>query len=514
MEAEAVRLDQQGRYTVLLGATLPDDLPLDLFTMGRALWLGVQPQLPGEAEQPRVRLVGERYALKAVDVDTLGGKPAEDFALPSQLAPAVQTQAPQTNTRTGPAPTANAKSAGPTDSPSPTPGIDTKLLISTTPKGQTSAATPGTIPATLFGMHTIQVSDWPTVSIGSQGKGTEVVWSYVEQAKGVFDWSNLDAWVSEAQGHGVSYFFSPEGVPPWAAADPDSCAPTYPGSSVTGCTSSVANIQDWDDYVTALVTRYKGKIQIYELWNEPDAGFTGTMADLVTLTTHEYNIIRAIDPAASILSPSPCCLDSLLDNWLAAGGPTGVDGISFHAYPWNMPQAPESVISYVNNIKGIAAKYGLSSKPIWDTEGSWGTASLTSAAQVAGVARLYLLLWANGVSRFYWYAWDNTAWGALWDATNGPHPAALAYQQVHNWMVGATMTTPCSANAASTWTCGFSRPGGHQAQAIWNASSTLPYTPPSSFTSYLDLAGNKHPIGRGSLMIGAQPILLVTSSGW
>ncbi len=80
-EAQKVQLDEQGRYTVLLGATQPEGLPLDLFASGKALWLGVQPQLPGAVEQPRVLLVAVPYALKAADSDTLGGKPASAYAL-------------------------------------------------------------------------------------------------------------------------------------------------------------------------------------------------------------------------------------------------------------------------------------------------------------------------------------------------------------------------------------------------------------------------------------------------
>jgi hypothetical protein len=81
VETQKVQLDAQGRYTVLLGATEPDGLPLDLFTSSKARWLGVQPQLPGEGEQPRVLLVGVPYALKAADADTLGGKPLSAFVL-------------------------------------------------------------------------------------------------------------------------------------------------------------------------------------------------------------------------------------------------------------------------------------------------------------------------------------------------------------------------------------------------------------------------------------------------
>ena len=79
-ESQQVQLDSQRRYSVLLGATMPEGLPLDLFTSGQALWLGVQPQVPGATEQPRVLLVAVPYALKAADADTLGGLPASAFA--------------------------------------------------------------------------------------------------------------------------------------------------------------------------------------------------------------------------------------------------------------------------------------------------------------------------------------------------------------------------------------------------------------------------------------------------
>ena len=80
-ETQGVQLDGTGHYTVLVGATSPSGLPLDLFTTGTARWLGVQPGVSGVGEQPRVLLVGMPYALKAADADTLGGKPASAFVL-------------------------------------------------------------------------------------------------------------------------------------------------------------------------------------------------------------------------------------------------------------------------------------------------------------------------------------------------------------------------------------------------------------------------------------------------
>ena len=119
-ETQMVQLDDQGHYTVLLGATAPEGLPLDLFTSGRAQWLGVQPQLPGVGELPRVLLVGMPYALKAADADTLGGKPAsayitsEPTSAPGSTAAALGVAAAglQTLNRAAPAASASPQASG------------------------------------------------------------------------------------------------------------------------------------------------------------------------------------------------------------------------------------------------------------------------------------------------------------------------------------------------------------------------------------------------------------------
>jgi hypothetical protein len=82
LETQNIQADTKGNYTVQLGATKPDGLPLDLFSSGEAHWLGVA--VNGGQEQPRVLLVSVPYALKALDAETLGGRPASAFmAAPS-----------------------------------------------------------------------------------------------------------------------------------------------------------------------------------------------------------------------------------------------------------------------------------------------------------------------------------------------------------------------------------------------------------------------------------------------
>ena len=80
-ETQNVVVAADGRYNVLMGAMSTEGLPLDLFTTGEPRWLGARFNRAGESEQPRVHLASVPYALKAVDAETLGGKPASAFAL-------------------------------------------------------------------------------------------------------------------------------------------------------------------------------------------------------------------------------------------------------------------------------------------------------------------------------------------------------------------------------------------------------------------------------------------------
>jgi hypothetical protein len=97
LETQNVQPDKNGHYTVLLGSTKPEGLPLDLFVSGQARWLGAQAQLQTEsqnesqAEPARVLLAAVPYAMKAADAETVGGLPPSAFvmALPVSSGAAV-----------------------------------------------------------------------------------------------------------------------------------------------------------------------------------------------------------------------------------------------------------------------------------------------------------------------------------------------------------------------------------------------------------------------------------------
>ena len=86
METQNVRPDKAGRYSVMLGSASSQGLPANVFAAGEARWVGVRVQ--EQEEQPRFLLVAVPYALKALDAETIGGKPASAFALANPTGPA------------------------------------------------------------------------------------------------------------------------------------------------------------------------------------------------------------------------------------------------------------------------------------------------------------------------------------------------------------------------------------------------------------------------------------------
>jgi len=93
VETQNVTPDKTGHYSVTLGSTTSQGLPANLFAAGEARWLGVQMQ--GQEEKPRVMLMSVPYALKALDAETIGGKPASSFMLaPAGHAPATAGNLP------------------------------------------------------------------------------------------------------------------------------------------------------------------------------------------------------------------------------------------------------------------------------------------------------------------------------------------------------------------------------------------------------------------------------------
>jgi len=373
---------------------------------------------------------------------------------------------------------------------------------------------PQAIPESYFCL-TVQkattTTPWPTVSFAGirTWDSCEVAWSVLNPSRGVYKWDHLDALLQLAQIHGVNVLYTFGRTPRWASENPNQECDYDSGSCLPP-----ANVEDWDNFVRAIVTHSRGRIKYWEMWNEPNQHeyWSGDVATLVTMARHAYAIIKSVDPSAQILSPSAVGGIDDTPDWMSqyfkAGGGPVTDIVAFHGYGKN-PAVPEYVVPLVDAVRAVTTQYGQNSKPLWDTEASWGPVNHLPNLedQIAFVARHYILQWSQGVQRYYWYAWDDESYGTMWELQGKIRKTAIAYQQVHDWLVGAKLAGPCREGSGSRWTCQLSRPGRYEAMLIWNPDGPKEYTPSDRFVQFRTLAGETVPV-HGSVEIGKQPILL------
>lgn len=386
---------------------------------------------------------------------------------------------------------------------------------STPDKTSTRPASASVIPATYFGMHETNaaaINPWPLVSFGSfrSWDAFAIAWSDLEPSRSVYNWTPLDDYIQVLNSQGVTDILYTFGHTPFWAAPQDCLPPT--------------NNQDMIDFVTAIATHTKGKLKHWETWNEPyfTDFWCGTMNQLVALQNDVYHAVKAVDGTATVhtlvgVSDRPGdCRNSAAGGYnvydfLAANGTSNFDVVDVHLYSDNAGAPPENSGIRIANLQCALNGYGVGAVPIWNTEFSWGlNTDLPNADdQVAYVARSYLYHWSQGVARSYWYAYNNDAWGTIFDGQN-LNSAGVAYQQVYDWLVGATMTSPC-ALSGGVWTCGFNLANGNPGQAVWldvfPSASTDSYTPGATLGKYHDLAGGTTTFS-GSVTISEKPLLL------
>ncbi len=367
-----------------------------------------------------------------------------------------------------------------------------------------------------FGMHTLSPArHWPAVAFGSI-RPAGVTWVALEPERDRFNWEPLDFWVAQAETHKVQFDYVFLNVPAWASTRPDEpCA----GKRI-GC-AAPPNLDAWDNFVRALVTRYKGRIASYEMWNEPNAGgyWTGTPEQMVELAAHAYGIIKAVDPAALVTTPAasstgwPLAHDAWMERYLTAGGGKYADVVAWHGYSGRNDRpalAPEQLLDQISQLRAVLARHDLARLPIWNTEGGWGRNEQLpdEKAQASFLMRWYLLQVTSGVARAYWYQWDNPSWGTLWRDPGGIAPAGHAYDEMRDWLAGTLAASPCrQRGATSLWTCDLEKARGLY-RVAWSTGAELALPESDAVEANVSSRGAEQPSRGGSIMVGTTPVLL------
>lgn len=285
-------------------------------------------------------------------------------------------------------------------------------------------------------------------------------WDVVEKNKGKYVF--FDEPISLAKSLGFHILGSLDTTPRWASTAPSEDPEWY--------RYPPKDIEDWKKYVYTTVSHYKGIIDTWEVWNEPDGGFLKLSSGLLEkyrkpgvytqLLKAAYEAAKAANPQAVIVGgvgtgqPPARWVEAIFSE----GAYDYMDVLSFHFYTDGRPGDALDVPTdfYVNQVRAIMRKYSKGTeKPIWETESGimYPETSYRNILQVwpgyrgsaqeasAYVVRNYVHLLASGVAKWFYYDMftanriDRTDATGLFEWDGSPRPPALAYANLA-WIIG------------------------------------------------------------------------------
>lgn len=238
-------------------------------------------------------------------------------------------------------------------------------------------------------------------------------WAELEPEEGQFLF--YDDAVSGAHAAGLAILGMLDGIPYWLAS----------GKRETGYWSRwhipdrPDTMAKWEQYCRTAISHYQGRIDHWEIWNEPWGRWWLTRGGkpemYVEFMRRAYQIKQDIHPDAVIVG-----VDTYRGNekWTsdALAGGTGIfDVFSYHEYNnalMGEPGAPIGVATSTARWRELLAEHG-GERPIWNTEG--GSESIGSCyrpetggipfqLQPAYIVRFDVCGMAAGVERFFLYS--------------------------------------------------------------------------------------------------------------
>lgn len=342
---------------------------------------------------------------------------------------------------------------------------------------------PRPLSADFFGMHAISMPPEKIPGVASVRLwDTDTTWRVLNPRRGVFDWHTLDKRVTAAEAAGASVLLVLGATPEWAAR---SVAETDAPWLGPGSASAPLRMSDWTAFVRAAVTRYSGRIEAYQVWNEPgDRIFwRGSDSTLARMTSIVHDTVRMLDPdaivvAAPLIVRSPqwerhgtSYLQALSErNW-------PVDVLAFHGYAAGAPSSA-SHRDAIHQVRDLLGRLRVPDLPLWETEVNYPEASHVPPAAGPALlrswlARTYLDAARLNVDRVYWYAYADVPDFLEVDIR---HPAvAPAYFSVSTWLTDSSIVecTDDWQRLPRVTGCAFIDGSGRPAVALWSPEARV-----------------------------------------
>jgi len=234
-----------------------------------------------------------------------------------------------------------------------------------------------------------------------------------EPQPGQYDWSQQDQVVDEAAQFGVKLMPILDYQPAWEKEKNHGPATDEERASFA-------------QYAHAAASHFKGRIDAWEIWNEPNIGFwkpEPNARDYALLLEATYPAIKSADPNSRVVGGSLAGIEGMTDpdfvrQICSYGAADYMDVLSIHPYRYgNNPEInyPERI----EELRDILGGYGKHDMPIWITEIGWDSSGKgrSQSNQADYFIRSYLTSLASGIGVYMWF-----------NFMDDPSGSALVYQ--------------------------------------------------------------------------------------
>lgn len=290
-------------------------------------------------------------------------------------------------------------------------------------------------------------------------------WFIVEPVKGRYEFTEEPIRYAKAQGFHI--LGSLDSTPRWASSAPKDLRSemadgfrAYPPTEIS----------DWENYVTETVGHYKGLIDHWEVWNEPDSGGFFKLPggadkarkanEYLRLVESAYKAAKAANSEAVVVAGAGTGKPPV--RWLGRLVKRGVldysDALSFHYYSDGRPADALDIPASdrVDEVRALVASHNMPNVAYWETESGLTLDACVLGADdssaeycarsdeaVAFVVRNYISWLASGVERWFYYHMffpdrtDRTTFAGFFHWDRSPKPLAIGYAIVSSMLTGA-----------------------------------------------------------------------------
>ncbi len=251
-------------------------------------------------------------------------------------------------------------------------------------------------------------------------------------------------------------------------------------------------IEAFTRYAEFVARTFRGKVRLYEVWNEWDIGIgnttPGTAEDYVRLLKKVSPRLKAIDPQITVLGGAMTAegvRGGWLERMLQSGALSHCDAVSLHTYLYSRPgrmRAPETWAEWMGQVQAMLRTYNRGRDvPVYVTEMGWpthtGKSGMSPQLSADYLARLYLLARTLPFMKgLWWYDFQDDGWNHAENEHNfglvrpdgTPKPGYLALPTLGEVVSRAEYLGRARTEDPDFWILTFRQGDGRDVWAIWS----------------------------------------------